>query len=216
MTWQPKSSLTVETSHWTSSNMDSVPLHSSSRLWDLDFQMKCKIYFHLKRGLWTTGATVQVVISTAQVKKCCFWRCLLFRIGLVALSLKRLSVVTLDALIQLAVHPCEALSVFWISFARQYSSKLRSSLLLCALFLPTQILLPVNFAFKYALIQHLCKQPTPFSNTLCDLPFLWRAQCSFESVPSRSLPHYCGFKNKRYPILDCRDVINWNSNVNIS
>ncbi len=54
MTWQPKSSLTMETSHWTSSNMDSVPLHSSSRLWDLDFQMKCKIYFHLKRGLWTT------------------------------------------------------------------------------------------------------------------------------------------------------------------
>ncbi len=54
MTWQPKSSLTVETSHGTSSNMDSVPLHSSSRLWDLDFQMKCKIYFHLKRGLWTT------------------------------------------------------------------------------------------------------------------------------------------------------------------
>ncbi len=54
MTWQPKSSLTVETSHWTSSNVDSVPLHSSSRLWDLDFQIKCKIYFHLKRGLWTT------------------------------------------------------------------------------------------------------------------------------------------------------------------
>ncbi len=54
MTWQPKSSLTVDTSHWTSSNMDSVPLLSSSKLWDLDFQMKCKIYFHLKRGLWTT------------------------------------------------------------------------------------------------------------------------------------------------------------------
>ncbi len=53
MTWQPKSSLTVGTSHWTSRNMDSVPLHSSSRLWDLDFQMKCTIYFNLKRGLWT-------------------------------------------------------------------------------------------------------------------------------------------------------------------
>ncbi len=52
MTWQPKSSQTVETSLWTSSNMDSV--HSSSRLWDLNFQIKCKIYFHLKRGLWTT------------------------------------------------------------------------------------------------------------------------------------------------------------------
>ncbi len=44
----------LENSHWTSSNMDAVPLLSSSRLWDLDFQMKCKIYFHLKRGLWTT------------------------------------------------------------------------------------------------------------------------------------------------------------------
>ncbi len=65
MTCQPKSSLTVETSHWTSSNMDSVPLHSSSRLWDLDFQMKCKIYFHLKRGLWTT----EFFFSTAQVRR---------------------------------------------------------------------------------------------------------------------------------------------------
>ncbi len=45
MTRQPKSSLTEETSLWTSSNMDSVPLHSSSRLWDLDFQMKSKMYF---------------------------------------------------------------------------------------------------------------------------------------------------------------------------
>lgn len=26
----------------------------SSRLWDLDFQLKCKICFHMKRGLWTT------------------------------------------------------------------------------------------------------------------------------------------------------------------
>ncbi len=82
MTWQPKSSLTVETSHWTSSNMDSVPLHSSSRLWDLDFQMKCKIYFHLKRGLWTT----ELFFSTAQVR--CFWCCFWFRSGLVALFLK--------------------------------------------------------------------------------------------------------------------------------
>lgn len=35
-------------------DLDSMPLHSSSRLWDLDFQMKCKIYFHLKAGLCTT------------------------------------------------------------------------------------------------------------------------------------------------------------------
>ncbi len=46
MTWHPKPSLTVETLHWTSSNVDSVPLLSSSRLWDPDLQRKCKIYFH--------------------------------------------------------------------------------------------------------------------------------------------------------------------------
>ncbi len=86
MTWQPKSSQTVETSHWTSSNMDSVPLHSFTRLWDLDFQMKCKIYFHLKRGLWTTWATVQFFFSLAQVR--CFRRCFCLRSGLVALFLK--------------------------------------------------------------------------------------------------------------------------------
>ncbi len=46
MTWHPKPSLTVETLHWTSSNVYSVPLLSFSRLWDPDFQRKCKIYFH--------------------------------------------------------------------------------------------------------------------------------------------------------------------------
>ncbi len=45
----------LETSHWTWSNVDSVLLHSSCRLWDFDFQIKCKIYFYLKRGLWTRG-----------------------------------------------------------------------------------------------------------------------------------------------------------------
>ncbi len=54
----------------------------SSRLWGLDFQIKCKIYFHLKRGLWTT----ELFFSTAQVRR--FWRCLWFRSGLVALFLK--------------------------------------------------------------------------------------------------------------------------------
>ncbi len=46
------------------------------------FQMKCKIDFHLKRGLWTT----EFFFSTAQVR--CFWCCLWFRSGLVALFLK--------------------------------------------------------------------------------------------------------------------------------
>ncbi len=45
MTWHPKPSLTVETLHWTSSNVDSVPLLSSSRLWDPDFQGNAKFTF---------------------------------------------------------------------------------------------------------------------------------------------------------------------------
>ncbi len=85
MTWQPKLSLTVETLHWTSSNMDYVPLRSSSRLWDLDFQMKCKIDFHLKRRLWTTE---QQSISFSLAQIICFWRCFCFRSSLVALFLK--------------------------------------------------------------------------------------------------------------------------------
>ncbi|MED6240350.1 hypothetical protein ATANTOWER_019734 [Ataeniobius toweri] len=40
----PQTSLTVETSHWTSNNVDSVPLHSSSRLWVIDFQMKFTLF----------------------------------------------------------------------------------------------------------------------------------------------------------------------------
>ncbi len=43
--WHPKPSLTVETLHWTSSNVDSVPLLSSSRLWDPDFQRNAKFTF---------------------------------------------------------------------------------------------------------------------------------------------------------------------------
>ncbi len=86
MTWQPKSSLTVETSHWTSSSMDSVPLQSSSRLWDLDFQIKCKNLLSSEKRTLDHWATVQLFFSLAQMR--CFWRCFCFRSGLVALFLK--------------------------------------------------------------------------------------------------------------------------------
>lgn len=46
----------METSQCTLRNLDYVPLHSSYRLLDFNFQMKCKSYFNLyfQRGLWTT------------------------------------------------------------------------------------------------------------------------------------------------------------------
>ncbi len=141
MTWQPKSSLTVETSHWTSSNMDSVPLHSSSRLWDLDFQMKCKIYFHLKRGLWTT----EFFFSTAQVT--------LLMLSLVQKWLGSPFPEDVWAWwllmhwLQLQSTPCEALTSVWISFAWQYSQACSHPCCLCTFNLP-KFFLPVNFAFN--------------------------------------------------------------------
>lgn len=51
--WLLKSS-TVETSYRISNNSESVPLQSSFRLLDLDFQTKYKVYFHHKRSPWTT------------------------------------------------------------------------------------------------------------------------------------------------------------------
>lgn len=65
----------LDTSYWIWSSLDPSYLHSSSRLWDLDFQVKLKMYFHLKRGLWTV---VQVFFSSsAQVRLS--WRSVWFR-----------------------------------------------------------------------------------------------------------------------------------------
>lgn len=48
MTQLPKPSLTMMTS--LNSILDSVPLHSSSRLWNLNFEIKCSIYCNLKNN----------------------------------------------------------------------------------------------------------------------------------------------------------------------
>ncbi len=153
MTWQPKSSQTVETSHLTSSNMDSVPLHSSSRLWGLDFQMKCKMHFHLKRVM------VKFFFSLAQVR--CFWRCFCFRSGLVALFLKMSergdSWCTDSSFSSLLVK----LSQVFESALLDSISSLRSSLLLVHNFLPN-FFLPVNFAFNMLWYSTPWTAATPF------------------------------------------------------
>ncbi len=207
MTWQPKSSLTVETSHWTSSNMDSVPLHSSSRLWDLDFQLKCKIYFYLKRGLWTT----ELFFSTAQVRH--FWCCLWFRSCLVALSWRRLSVVTLDALTPASVHSLwsspKCLNQLCLSQACGHPC------CLCTFSYPNS-----SFQSTLHLIcfdTALCKQPHLSVMTLCDLPSLWRVSMFIFWIIAKSaaFPIIVVSKNKRYPEFILYGWFYWNSNVNI-
>ncbi len=71
MTWHPKPSLTVETLHWTSSNVDSVPLLSSSRLWDPDFQRNAKFTFIKEHNFGPLSSSpVLFVFSPARR----FWR----------------------------------------------------------------------------------------------------------------------------------------------
>ncbi len=134
MIWQPKSSLTVETSHWTSRYMDSVPLHSSSRLSDLDFQMKCKIYFHLKRGLWTlSNSPVLFLLSPGKMLLTMFlfqkWLGSSFPEDVWAWWL-------LMHWLQLQFTPCEALSSVWIGFAWQYSQASGHPCCLCTFSFP--------------------------------------------------------------------------------
>ncbi len=79
-----KSSLTVETSHWTSSNMDSVPLFLQTLgPW---FPNEMQNLLSSEKRTVDHWVTVQLFFSLAQVR--CFWRCFCFRSGLVALLLK--------------------------------------------------------------------------------------------------------------------------------
>ncbi len=207
MTWQPKSSLTVETSHWTSSNMDSVPLHSSSSSTLPPFQMKWQIYFNLKIGLLTTKQ--QLFFSLAQVR--CFWRCFWFRSGLVALFLK---------MSERGDSWCtdSSFSSLLVKLSQVFESALLDSILkLVVIFLPN-FFLPVNFALNM-LWYSTPWTATPFSNDR-----LWLT-LFVEGVNDRlldhcqvvsSVPHYCGFKEQERPtIYNVWKVIYWNSNVNI-
>ncbi len=190
MTWQPKSSLTVETSHWTSSNMDSVPLHSSSRLWDLVSKWNAKFTFIWKEDFGPlSNSPVLFLHSPGKT--------------LLALSLVQKWLGSpypedvwawwlLMHWLQLQSTPCEALPMNQLCLT--VFSSLQSSLLLVHLFLP-KFFLPVNFF-------------TLFVEGV-NVRLLDHCQVS-------SLLHYCGFKEQEIPgIYTAGMVINWKSNVNI-
>ncbi len=180
MTRQHKSSLTVETSHWTSSDVDSVPLHSSSRLLDLDFQMKCKIYFHL--FLLSPGKMILTMFLLQKWLSCPFsedvWAWWLLMHWL-----------------QLQFTPCEALPSDWISFAWQYPQACGHPCCLCTFSYPIS-----SFQSTFHLIcfdTALLEQPSLSVMTLSLTLFV-------EGVNDRlldhcqisSVPHYCCFKEQ--------------------
>ncbi len=78
-------SQTVETSHWTSSSMDSVPLHSSSNSGTLISKLNATFTFIWKEDFGPLSHR-QVIFLLSPVRF--FWRCFCFRSGLVALFLK--------------------------------------------------------------------------------------------------------------------------------
>ncbi len=198
MTWQPKSSLTVETSHWTSSNMDSVPLLSSSRLWDLDFQMRCKIYFHLKRGLWTTEQQSKVAWCSPFSEDVWAWWLLMHWL-------------------QLQFTPCEALPSVWIGFAWQYSQACGHPCCLCTFSYPISSFQSTLYliCFDTTLLE---QPPLSFSNDPLWFTLFVEGVNDhlLDHCQVSSVPHYCGFKEQAIPgIYTVWIVIYWNSNVNI-
>ncbi len=119
MTWQPKSSQTVETSHWTSSNMDSVPLHSSSRPQTLVSKWNAKFAFIWKESFGPlSNSPVIFLLSPGKMLLVMFlfqkWLGSPFPEDVWAWWL-------LMNWLQLQFTPCEALPSVWIDFAWQYS-----------------------------------------------------------------------------------------------
>ncbi len=112
--------------------------------------------------------TIQFFFSLSQVR--CFWRCVCFRSGLVALFLKMSE--RGDSLLQLQFTPCEALPSVWIDFAWQYSQACSHPCSLYTFSYPIssfQSTLHV-ICFDTALLE----QPPLSVMTLCDLLSLWR------------------------------------------
>ncbi len=114
-------------------NMDSVPLHSSSRLWDLDSKWNAKFTLSEKRN-WDHW----VIFSTAQVRR--FWCLSLVQKWLGSpFPEDGLSVVTLDALTPASGPLLVNLSQVFESALLDCILKLEVIPVACAPF-PTQIL----------------------------------------------------------------------------
>ncbi len=102
--------------------MDSVPLLSSSRLWDLDFQMKCNIYLIWKDDFGPLSNSPVIF---------------LFSPGKMLLTLGSPFPEDVWAWwLQLQSTPCEALPSVWIDFAWQYSQGCGHPCCLCTFSYP--------------------------------------------------------------------------------
>ncbi len=129
MTWQPKSTLTSETSHWTSSSLDSVSIHSSSRLQTLISKWNAKFAFIWKVDFGPlSNSPVIFLFSPDKMLLTMF----LFQKWLGSPFPEDVWAWWL----QLQFTPCEALPSVWISFAWQYSQACSHPCCLCTFSYP--------------------------------------------------------------------------------
>ncbi len=152
--WHPKLSLTSETSHWTLSSLDSVPLQSSSRLQSLISKLisKCTFIWKEDSDHSLSNSPVLFLLSPGKMLLWC-WCCFCFRSGLVALFLKRSergdSWCTNSSFSPLLVKLSQ---VFEPAFLDSIL-KLAVIPVACAPF-PIQFLPSSQLCIEYALIQH--------------------------------------------------------------
>ncbi len=130
----PKSSLTSDTSHWTSSSLDSVPLQSSSRLQTLISKWKAKFTFIWKEDFGPlSNSPILFPFSPGKMLLTLFlfqkWLGSAFPEDVWAWWL-------LMHWLQLHSTPCEALTSVWISFAWQYSQACGHPCCLCTFSYP--------------------------------------------------------------------------------
>ncbi len=185
MTCQSKSSLTVETSHWTSSNMDFCPDSGT-----LISKWNAKFTFIWKEDFGPlSNSLVIFLLSSGKMLPTMFqkWLGSPFPEDVWAWWL-------LMRWLQLQFTPCEALPSAW-----HYSQACGHLCCLCTYSYP-------NSSFQSTL--HLIcfdtaiLEQTPLSvMTLCDLPYLWRVSMIVVWTIAKSavFPIIVVSKNKRYP-----------------
>ncbi len=157
--------------------------------------MKCKIYFHLKKGLWTTEQqSSYFLLSPGKMLLMMFQKLLgsPFPEDVWAWWL-------LMHWLQLQFTPCEALPSVWIGFAWQYSQACGHPFSMCTFFYPISSFQSTLhlLCFDTALLE----QPPLSVMTLCDLPSLWRVSMIIFRTTAKSavFPIIVVSKNKRYP-----------------
>ncbi len=166
---------TVKTSHWTSSNMDSVPL-----IWKEELSNSPVLFLLSPGKMLLTMFLFQKCLRSPFPEDVWAWWLLMHWL-------------------QLQFTPCEALPSVWIGFVWQYSQACGHPCCLCTFSYPISSFQSTLhwICFDTALLE----QPPLSVMTLCVLPSLWRVSMIVFWTIAKSVvfPIIVVSENKRYP-----------------